>query len=293
MSRMTEISASLVKELRDRTGAGMMDRQARARGDRRRRRGARSGSCASRAWPPQARGPAARRPRAWCSPGLAASSARSSPSAARPSPSRRTRSSSSFAEAALDAVEADGPDALAGLEERRLELSPRSARTSSSSAARASRPATASCWPSYVHPPANKIGVLVRVKGSDEHRRPQARDAHLVRRAALPQRRRGARRTSSRTSARSTRTRPTSSRKPEEVRAKIVEGRPRKEFLVRGRAQRAVVDPRSLADGRQGARGGRARGARVRRATRWPSDRDRLRRARRPRGTGRCFSGCC
>ncbi len=91
--RVTEISAAMVKELRDATSAGIMDVQARAPGDRRRlRRGdeapAREGHGVSR----EARRPRDdrghrhdRRP--------TTSAARSSRSAARPSRSRRTTTS--------------------------------------------------------------------------------------------------------------------------------------------------------------------------------------------------------
>ena len=83
-----------------------------------------------------------------------------------------------FAKKVLEAVDAAAPGAD-GLEEERQELArASSARTSSSPAPRASRPWTAESIAAYVHPPANKIGVLVQMRGGVGGARAQARDAH-------------------------------------------------------------------------------------------------------------------
>ena len=62
--RVTEISAALVKELRDLTGAGMMDCKRALAGDGRRHRGRAHAPARARAWRRRASAPAAPRPRA-------------------------------------------------------------------------------------------------------------------------------------------------------------------------------------------------------------------------------------
>ena len=127
-------------------------------------------------------------------------SARSSRSAARPSPSRRTTTSSPSRRRCCARV-FDG-----GGRRRRSRTSgsssPRgSARTSRSSARGASRRRAARRSRTYVHPPANKVGVLVRTKGGDPaaarslamHIDVRAPDLRLARRGAAGARRRRAR----------------------------------------------------------------------------------------------------
>ena len=122
------------------------------------------------------------------------------------------------------------PRSARDLDERRLELSPRSARTSSSSAARAMEAADGELLAEYVHPPANKIGVLVRVKGTDaaaarrlamhiSFAAPRYRSVDEVPAEELASERAIYENQADVQS------------KPEEVRTKIVEGRLRKEFL--------------------------------------------------------------
>ena len=84
---------------------------------------------------------------------------------------------------------------------------------------------------SYVHPPANKIGVLVRAE-VDAGAREGCRDAHLLRETEYLDARRGARGARSPRSARSTRSCPDVQGKPEEIRAKIVEGMLAKRFFA-------------------------------------------------------------
>src|SRR4029079_13814701 len=100
-------------------------------------------------------------------------------------------------------------------------------------------------------------------QGFGRRRRAQARDAHLLRRAALPQRRRGARR--------GARQRALDLREPgrrpveagggagEDRRRPLAQGVP-----LRGRAERRGGDSRPVSAARQAARGGGARGARLR-----------------------------
>ena len=133
--------ASLVKELRDETGAGMMDCKRALAGDGRRRRRGRSGSCASagmaeagkRAGRETTEGivalPRRRRPQE-----------RSSPSAARPSRSPRTTSSSPSPQKVLDIVDRGrARGRRASSRTSASSSSARSARTSPSAAPRASR----------------------------------------------------------------------------------------------------------------------------------------------------------
>ena len=105
------------------TGAGMMDcKRALEETGGRHGRGDAS-CCARRASRRQRRGPAARPPRARsCSTSPRKASARWSRSAARPSPCRTTRSSWSFAQRVLEAVEKHGPSAASELEDERVEL---------------------------------------------------------------------------------------------------------------------------------------------------------------------------
>jgi elongation factor Ts len=135
-----------------------------------------------------------------------------------------------FAEAALEAVEADGPDALAGLDERRLELIAKIGENIELAGSSRLEADDGELLAEYVHPPANKIGVLVRVKGSDaaaarrlamhiSFAAPRYRSVDEVPEDELANERSIYENQADVQS------------KPEEVRAKIVEGRLRKEFL--------------------------------------------------------------
>ena len=62
---MAEITAALVKELREKTGAGMMDCKKALGETERRPGGGRSTGCARRAWRRPPRRPAASPPKAW------------------------------------------------------------------------------------------------------------------------------------------------------------------------------------------------------------------------------------
>jgi elongation factor Ts len=146
-------------------------------------------------------------------------------------PVSKNREFLGFAEAVLEAVEADGPDAVAGLEERRLELIGRLGENIEIRGASRMEAVEGELLAEYVHPPANKIGVLVRVRATDPA---------------------GARRLAMHISFAAPRflsvddvpaeevaseraiyeQQPDVQSKPEEVREKIVEGRLRKEFLA-------------------------------------------------------------
>jgi elongation factor Ts len=136
----------------------------------------------------------------------------------------------SFVESLLEAVESSGPEAVSGLEEQRLELIGQLGENIEIAGAARMEAGEGELLAEYVHPPAEKIGVLVRVKGGD----PAA-----VRRLAMhisfaaprfrtvdevPEEELAAERAIFEQQ-------PDVQSKPEDVRSKIVEGRLRKEFL--------------------------------------------------------------
>jgi elongation factor Ts len=145
-------------------------------------------------------------------------------------PVSNTETFLSFVEALLEAVEAEGADAVAGLEERRLELIAQLGENIEIAGAARFEAGEGELIAEYVHPPAEKIGVLVHAKGSDptaarrlamhiSFAAPRFRTVDEVpeeelagERAIYEQQ-------------------PDVQSKPEDVRAKIVEGRLRKEFL--------------------------------------------------------------
>jgi len=136
-----------------------------------------------------------------------------------------------FAESVLEAVEADGSDAVAKLEDERLELIGRLGENIELRGAARLEAGDGELLAEYVHPLANKIGVLVRVRGGDaatarrlamhiSFSAPRYRtadeisDDELASERAIYEQQDDVK------------------DKPEEVRAKIVEGRLRKEFLA-------------------------------------------------------------
>ncbi len=262
---MAEISAALVKELRERTGAGMMDCKRalqetngdieaaivllREKGMAQRRQACR---------PRDDRGPRrlpARRRRL---------GARSSPSAARPSRSRRTTSSRRSRRRCSTRSTTDGVDATSALEEERVELAAKLGENIVVAGAARFEAVDGGLVAAYVHPPANKIGVLVQLRGGDAELGAQGRDAHL----------RGARSGStattfpprrSRPSARSTRNSDEVQSKPEQAREKIVDGMLGKRFFARrtsSSTRRGSTTPSKTVGA--GADGGRRGGAGVR-----------------------------
>jgi len=136
-----------------------------------------------------------------------------------------------FAEVVLEAVEAGGPEAVAGLEEQRLELVGRLKENVEIRGATRMEAGDAELLAEYVHPPANKIGVLVRARGGE----PAAarRVAMHISFAAprflsvddVPAEELASERAIYEQQ-------PDVQSKPEEVRGKIVEGRLRKEYLA-------------------------------------------------------------
>jgi elongation factor Ts len=73
-----------------------------------------------------------------------------------------------FAERVLDTVEKDGPEAVESLEEARTELIGKIGENVIVRGAARFESGDGDALAAYVHPPANKIGVLVRAEGSPE-----------------------------------------------------------------------------------------------------------------------------
>jgi elongation factor Ts len=70
-----------------------------------------------------------------------------------------------FAERVLDAVEKDGPEAVTSLEEERTELVGKIGENIAVRGAARFESSNGEALVAYVHPPANKIGVLVKAEG--------------------------------------------------------------------------------------------------------------------------------
>ena len=73
-----------------------------------------------------------------------------------------------FAKKALDLVEADGIDAVARLDEEKTELSGRLGENIAVTGAARFEAVDGARINAYVHPPANKLGVLVHLRGGDD-----------------------------------------------------------------------------------------------------------------------------
>jgi elongation factor Ts len=224
-----EISASLVKELRDRTGAGMMDAKralVETGGDV---------EAAQRLLREQGMAAAGRKAGRATTEGEVLATVSGDVGAlvavgCETEPVSKNEKFLGFAEAVLEAVEADGSDAAIGLDERRLELIAQLGENVEIAGAARMEAGEGELLAEYVHPPANKIGVLVRVKGSDpatarrlamhvSFASPRYRSVDEVPEEELANERSIYENQADVQS------------KPEEVRAKIVEGRLRKEFL--------------------------------------------------------------
>jgi elongation factor Ts len=224
-----EISAGLVKELRDRTGAGMMDAKralVETEGDV---------EAAQRLLREQGMAAAGKRAGRATTEGEVLATVSGNVGAlvavgCETEPVSKNEKFLGFAEAVLEAVEGDGADTVARLDEQRLELIAQLGENVEIAGAARMEAGTGELLAEYVHPPANKIGVLVRVKGGDHAaaRRvamhisfasPRYRTVDEVPEEELANERSIYENQADVQS------------KPEEVRAKIVEGRLRKEFL--------------------------------------------------------------
>ncbi len=161
---MTEISATMVKELRDLTGAGMMDCKRAlqetagdldaARTLLREKGMAQAGKRADKATTEGLVGVI-----------VSDGAGTIAGIGCETEPVSKNESFRAYAERVLQAVHADGPDAVAALDEERLELMGKLGENIVVVGAERYEGGTIA---GYVHPPANKIGVLVQLEGGSE-----------------------------------------------------------------------------------------------------------------------------
>jgi elongation factor Ts len=164
-----EISAQLVRELRERTGAGMMDckralvetngdmesaivllrEKGMAQAQKRADRATTEGLVGHRLADDRSRG-------AMVAVGC------------ETEPVSKNDDFQAFGKKALDLVEAEGIDAVAGLEEERVGLSAKLGENIAIAGAARFEALDGGRIAAYVHPPANKLGVLVHLRGGDD-----------------------------------------------------------------------------------------------------------------------------
>jgi elongation factor Ts len=163
---VSQIAASLVKELRDRTGAGMMAcKQALedANGDldaaTRLLREKGMASAAKRAGRATTEGRVAERVAADGSSGTLVAVG------CETEPVSKNADFLAFVERALESVEEGGPGAEGGLEDERLALTAKLGENIAIAGAARFEAVDGGRISSYVHPPGNKLGVLVQVRG--------------------------------------------------------------------------------------------------------------------------------
>jgi elongation factor Ts len=165
---MAQISAQLVRELRERTGAGMMDCKRaleETNGDVEaaivalRERG--MAQAAKRAGRQTTEGLVGYR--------LAGDGSRGTMVAVgcETEPVSKNEEFQAFAKQALDLVEAKGVDAVAELEEQRTALSAKLGENIAVAGAARFEALDGAHISAYAHPPANKLGVLVHLRGGD------------------------------------------------------------------------------------------------------------------------------
>jgi elongation factor Ts len=164
-----EISAQLVRELRERTGAGMMDCK-RALQDTNcdmeaavvllREKG--MANAAKRADRATTEGLVGYR--------LAADQSRGTMVAigCETEPVSKNEEFEAFGKKVLDLVEAEGIDAVAQLDEERAELSGKLGENIAVAGAARFEAVDGGRLGAYVHPPANKLGVLLNLRGGDD-----------------------------------------------------------------------------------------------------------------------------
>jgi elongation factor Ts len=163
---VSTIPASLVKELRDQTGAGMMDAKRaleETEGDL---------AAAQKLLRERGMAAAARRAGKETPEGQVLTTISGHVGAivalgCETEPVSRNEEFLTFAERALEAVEEGGAEALAGLEAERAELSAKVGENLVLQGARMEAGDGGESLAEYVHPPANKIGVLVKVRGEN------------------------------------------------------------------------------------------------------------------------------
>ena len=165
--RMTEISASQVKELRDMTGAPMMDAKralVETEGDLEK---------AAQLLREKGLSAAAKRAGRQVTEGRVIARIENTHGAivavgSETEPVSKNDEFLGFAEKVIDAVEKEGPDAISELETERVDLVARIGENIEVVGASRFEAHDNEVLASYVHPPAQKIGVLVRAQGSSD-----------------------------------------------------------------------------------------------------------------------------
>jgi elongation factor Ts len=164
---VTEISASLVKELRDATGAGMMECKkalVEAEGDL---------DAAKRALREKGLAQAGKRAGRETTEGRVLSRVEGETGTlvgvgCETEPVSKNDEFLGFADKVLDTVAAQGAEAVAGLEGERVELVAKLGENIVIRDAARFEGSNGDVLTAYVHPPAQKIGVLVQLKGGNE-----------------------------------------------------------------------------------------------------------------------------
>ena len=164
---MTTIPASLVKELRDRTGAGMMDCKRalqEAEGD------PEAAYKLLREWGAAQAGKRAGRE---TTEGVVLARVGDNRGTlvavgCETEPVSKNDEFQAFGQRVLEAVEAEGPEAVESLEDQRTELVAKIGENIAVRGAARMEAADGETLAEYVHKPANKIGVLVKIQGGSE-----------------------------------------------------------------------------------------------------------------------------
>ena len=165
----TTISATLVKELRDATGARDDGREARAR-----RRPAAISRPPARSCASEGMAQAAKRAGRATTEGIVGYRIEGDTGTmvavgCETEPVSSNEEFQAFAKKVLEAVHADGPEAVESLEQERVGRRREARREHRRRRApSATRPARARSLNAYAHPPANKIGVIVKLEGGSE-----------------------------------------------------------------------------------------------------------------------------
>jgi elongation factor Ts len=164
---MTEVSAALVKQLRDQTGAGMMDCKralVETGGDLEKARQLLREQGLAEAGKRAGRETTEGRVLAEIEDGRGAMVAVGSET----EPVSKNQEFLAFAERLLESVAADGPQAAEQLEQDRVELVGKLGENIVVQGAERFQAENGEVVAAYIHPPAQKIGVLVRAKASPE-----------------------------------------------------------------------------------------------------------------------------
>jgi elongation factor Ts len=163
---VTEITAGLVKELREQTGAGVMDCKRALEetgGDI---------EAASKLLREKGIAQAGKRAARATNEGIVLQSVEDSTAtmvavACESEPVSANESFRAFAQSVLEAVESQGPEAVESLEDSRVELVAKIGENIVVRGAERLEAGPGELLAGYVHPPANKIGVLVKLAGGD------------------------------------------------------------------------------------------------------------------------------